>query len=314
MSKAQVGKDIFDAFLDTSRDEQGNKVKPDFGKILSARPGEIKNYHIKPYDRLDPRKSTFDAKGKTMLITAGATGIGYAISEAFCKAGIARVIIIQRRESVLAEAKKALQASYPEVEIVTYAASATDHARMADIIKSAGRVDVLVPCATAESMGPAASMAIEDVANMFMTNVVAPHNMISSFLALPNEGGARRSVIYVTSASSQMCLPMQSSYGPSKAAANQVMQHFAQENPNTGFYSMHPGAVYTPLVKYHVSEDAMVFEDVQIPGDFAVWLASPEAEFLNGRFVWAEWDVDDLLTLKEKVAKNPNFLTTGLVL
>lgn len=51
---------------------------------------------------------------------------------------------------------------------------------------------------------------------------------------------------------------------------------------------------------------------VKVPGDFAVWLASPEADFLNGRYVWAQWDVDDLISMKEKVLADPSALTTGL--
>jgi len=50
-----------------------------------------------------------------------------------------------------------------------------------------------------------------------------------------------------------------------------------------------------------------------LPGDFSVWLASPEAKFLNGRFVWAQWDVDELISLKEKVAADTTYLTIALV-
>ena len=52
---------------------------------------------------------------------------------------------------------------------------------------------------------------------------------------------------------------------------------------------------------------------MQLPGDFAVWLASPEAAFLAGKFVWAQWDVDELLTLKERLAANPALLTTTVI-
>jgi hypothetical protein len=51
-----------------------------------------------------------------------------------------------------------------------------------------------------------------------------------------------------------------------------------------------------------------------LPGDFAVWLASDEAKFLAGKFVWAAWDVDELLILKERMAENPALLTTTVVL
>jgi hypothetical protein len=51
----------------------------------------------------------------------------------------------------------------------------------------------------------------------------------------------------------------------------------------------------------------------KLPGDFAVWLAGPEADFLTGRFVWAQWDVDELIGMKDKVAQDPSLLTIGLV-
>ena len=39
---------------------------------------------------------------------------------------------------------------------------------------------------------------------------------------------------------------------------------------------------------------------VKLPADFTVWLASKEAEFLRGRFVSCNWDVDELKTRAEE--------------
>lgn len=45
----------------------------------------------------------------------------------------------------------------------------------------------------------------------------------------------------------------------------------------------------------------------------AVWAASREAEYLHGRFVWANWDVDEVKrVLGEQIAKEPNFLKVGI--
>jgi hypothetical protein len=62
----------------------------------------------------------------------------------------------------------------------------------------------------------------------------------------------------------------------------------------------------------HFADDISVLTE-KLPGDFAVWLAGPEADFLTGRFVWAQWDVDELIGMKEKVAQDPSLLTIGLV-
>ncbi len=34
-----------------------------------------------------------------------------------------------------------------------------------------------------------------------------------------------------------------------------------------------------------------------------VWASSPEAEFLKGRLVWANWDVDELKARKDEIIK-----------
>jgi hypothetical protein len=47
-----------------------------------------------------------------------------------------------------------------------------------------------------------------------------------------------------------------------------------------------------------------------LAGHFAVWLCSEEAKFLRGRFVWCNWDVEELRTKKKLFDENP-LLTTG---
>ncbi|KAK5112201.1 hypothetical protein LTR85_011634 [Meristemomyces frigidus] len=287
----------------------------DFKNMPQFWPAEIKTYHMETYDRILPSTTKFDAKGKTLLITAGATGIGYSICESFAKAGIARIIILQRRESVLAAAKEALAKAYPNTKVETYAASQSDFPRMTEIIHSAGNIDVLIPCATNASMKPTRDISTEQMANMYTVNVVGLFHIVREFLALPSTAsGGPKSVIHVSSNASQMYFPGGSGYCSSKAAANQIITHFATDEPegNVKFYSLHPGAIRTELAEANVPEGMVVWESVKVPGDFAVWLAGPEAEFLNGRFVWAQWDVDELIAMKKKLASDPSLLTITL--
>lgn len=44
--------------------------------------------------------------------------------------------------------------------------------------------------------------------------------------------------------------------------------------------------------------------EVDLAGHFAVWLASHEATFLNGKFVCANWDVDELIARKDEFEKS----------
>jgi hypothetical protein len=51
---------------------------------------------------------------------------------------------------------------------------------------------------------------------------------------------------------------------------------------------------------------------VSLPASFNVWLASPEARFLKGKFLWANWDVDELKARAAEIEAG-TLLSVGLV-
>lgn len=95
--------------------------------------------------------------------------------------------------------------------------------------------------------------------------------------------------------------PTQALYSASKAAFTQYMRHVAAEYAGSGVrvHSFHPGGVMTDAVRRAgYGELAYPWDDVSLPAGLAVWLASPAAAFLSGRFVLSNWDVDELVALK----------------
>lgn len=50
----------------------------------------------------------------------------------------------------------------------------------------------------------------------------------------------------------------------------------------------------------------------ELPANFAVWAASPEAKFLHGKFVWANWDVEELKAMAKEIEGTSKF-TLGLL-
>jgi hypothetical protein len=42
---------------------------------------------------------------------------------------------------------------------------------------------------------------------------------------------------------------------------------------------------------------------VSLPADFVVWVASEEAAFLKGKYVWANWDVGELVERKAEIVE-----------
>lgn len=49
-----------------------------------------------------------------------------------------------------------------------------------------------------------------------------------------------------------------------------------------------------------------------MPAHFAVWVSSPEAKFLRGKFVSCNWDVDELKKAAEKIKETSGLFRTGL--
>ena len=53
-------------------------------------------------------------------------------------------------------------------------------------------------------------------------------------------------------------------------------------------------------------------DPASLPSNFIVWVVSPEADFLKGKNVWANWDVDELKAEASKIKSSPA-LTNGLL-
>ena len=278
-------------------------------------PRPTKTYHATTYDRI-AKHHGFNGQGKTILITGGASGIGLSIARAFAGAGAARIAIVSRSSGPQEEAKADLEAAYPSTQIIAYQASVTDSARMTKILQELKSVDVLVlSAAVAHRRAPGAEISEQDVQDAFDINVVATFNITKAYLAALQPTIGNKTIINVSSAAAQIS-GMRVGYGPSKAAAAQMMQHFAMEQKveDVKIFSFHPGAHYTPGVAQVHPKDAMQWEDINLPAHFVLWLAGPESDFLHGRYLWAHWDVDELLVLKDRVASDPFFLRIGLVL
>lgn len=277
-------------------------------------PRPVKTYHTTTYDRI-AHQHGFDGTGKTVLITGGATGVGYSIAQAFVSTNVSRIAIVSRsagsQDSVKADLK-----STCSTQIVFYQADITDQTRMSDIMLELGAIDVLVlSAAIYHDRIPTTQLSTQEVQNTFDTNVIAPFNITKAYLSSPLPKAGSKTVIHVSSAAGQMRAPLRAAYGASKAAMTQMMHHFAMEQDSDAvrIFSLHPGAFFTPASSRIYCEDAMKWEDIRLPAHFVLWLAGPESGFLRGRFLWAQWDVDELIDLKDRFSKDPNFLTIGLV-
>jgi NAD(P)-dependent dehydrogenase (short-subunit alcohol dehydrogenase family) len=121
------------------------------------------------------------------------------------------------------------------------------------------------------------------------------------------------------------------SYSVAKLAIFRLWDSLAFTNPELSIFHIQPGVVDTAMNKEAGGIEAVGFEDhskwsdgllsrvyeadfdlVSLPASFNVWLASPEARFLKGKFLWANWDVDELKARAKEVEASTQ-LSIGLV-
>jgi hypothetical protein len=51
----------------------------------------------------------------------------------------------------------------------------------------------------------------------------------------------------------------------------------------------------TPLTRFHLIAD--------LAGEFVVWAVSPEARFLRNKYLWVNWDVDELKSRRQELER-----------
>lgn len=109
-------------------------------------------------------------------------------------------------------------------------------------------------------------------------------------------------IITLTTGAAYVVFPTLSAYGISKLAVLELMTYVAAENPNVVATALHPGIVDTDMTKDMFKRFAL--DTPELVGGIGVWLAGwegPDRNFLSGRFVTSNWDVEDLVGRKAEI-------------
>ncbi|KAF4959079.1 hypothetical protein FGADI_1957 [Fusarium gaditjirri] len=291
----------------------------------------LKQYHKKPYQAIDPSLPSLQQTGRTVLVTGGNSGIGYAIARGFVKANAARVIILGRRKDVVTSAATKLQE-----EGLQFGSGTDVQGRICDISDLASTehlwkalesedisIDVLV--LSAASYGATETIlegGLSKVWGDFESNVRSTLDMTERFYKQKTSvPGQTKFLVNISSCAAYMWSTMgpdQPTYGLTKNASTLLLQQIAQTTKPTDMQivSFHPGGVLTDSAKKAGGDNlkGLVFDDENLPGHFSVWAATPEARFLHGRFVWANWDVDELKSgpVRDQINTDEHFLKVGI--
>ncbi|KAK6066052.1 short chain dehydrogenase reductase family protein [Seiridium cupressi] len=260
-----------------------------------------KEWHNKPYDLISPLRPELSAAGKNVVVTGGGTGIGKAVAIAFAQAGAKSVSILGRRLDRLETASGEISAANNKVIVIKQQADLTNleqtQRALQAISKGIGPIDVMVSNAgVLPKTGRLVGYEGETMKWGLELNLLTAFNCVQAFVPL---AAPRAKLFAITSGIGHLSpIPGMVNYAVGKAALTKMMDYLQAENPNLHVVNIQPGVVNTEI---NENSDVVGQDEPGLPGAFLVWLASPEAKFLKGKYVWVNWDVEELISRADEI-------------
>ncbi|KAL6816309.1 hypothetical protein V8C43DRAFT_289824 [Trichoderma afarasin] len=282
-------------------------------------PNPTAKYHNNPTPVVDPTQKHLSVAGKTVLVTGGGTAIGAATVEAFAKAKADHIFLVGRRLNLLEAVAEKLSKEYPQTKfhaLQTDISKENEVKALFETINKTSFLDILVANAAYLSLpGKLATTETGEWWKGYEINVLGTYLLGKYFInqSKPSRGkpvfiGVNTGAINVGPGFSS---PM-SGYVSSKMATASVVEFLQQEYPNIKAFNVSPGMVQSEIADKSNTPQFPPTDSPDLMANFAVWLASPESDFLAGRFIWANWDVEGLLAAKEKILANPGQLKLNI--
>jgi NAD(P)-dependent dehydrogenase (short-subunit alcohol dehydrogenase family) len=190
--------------------------------------------------------------GKTAIVTGGARGIGWGITQLFAREGAA-VIMMGRTEATLARAERAIQKKGGRaLGVVGDIAKSLDVERVMDrAVHEFGRIDILVANAGINPVTPILEISEDEFTQVVNTNFKGSFLCVqrAARRMVKQRGGGR--IVIVGSVDGTAVVPGEAHYGPTKAALMQLTRVAAVELAPHGVYvnCISPGWVETDLVR-----------------------------------------------------------------
>lgn len=276
--------------------------------MAAPQPSYTKVTHSATYAAINPTLPALSSADRVVVITGATGGIGRATALSFAASGPKALVLLGRREDALAETAALVRANHGSLKVETHALDLMESAKLrrvfADVTTTHGAVDIVIHAAGV--LAPVVPLVDADPATFldgYKTTVVGTLALAQALVLSNGEKNDTTLVNLTTAGIFFPPFPGMGAYISSKMAAVKLLQAFGAENPHVRIHHVHPGfldtAMSTQLAK--TTKLPFSFDDISLPADFLVWVASPEAKFLNGKIVFAAWDVEELKSREKEI-------------
>ncbi|RYP17924.1 hypothetical protein DL765_004243 [Monosporascus sp. GIB2] len=266
--------------------------------------------HKDTYAFIDPAKA--DLTGKSVLITGASKGIGKATAISFAISGCSKILLAARSdladvETVIKDAAKKANRPQPLVHSLKVDVTSEDSVRVAaeaaaDIL--GGSLDVLINNAGyLEEWKPIAESKPREWWWTWEVNIKGTYLVTRYFVPLLLKSQTK-TIINVSSGGAHVMFPGASGYQTTKFTLCRLTEFMDKEYYQQGLIaiSLHPGAVKTELAMNMPPERLDVLTDMpELAADTLVWLSSERRDWLSGRFVTVNWDMEELNQKKQDI-------------
>ncbi|KAI6765923.1 hypothetical protein HG530_006993 [Fusarium avenaceum] len=275
----------------------------------------VPTYHHDTYPAISETNPELSCKGKVVFITGGGRGIGQEIAKSFARAGAKGIFLIGRTVTDLLSAAEEVKnvSTGKQVSVHHAKADITDTEAVAaafkQCIEAFGHIDILVQNAGyLDDHRSLSNSDLDDYWKTFEINVKGGLVVVQQFLKHSQPGDT---IINIGSGAGHLpCIPGYSAYSSSKLAFAKVIEFVQLEHPELRVFNINPGAIATDMQKK--SGDIATVDSIRLPGSYCVWLAaSQDADSLKGRFLWTNWDVNEVMQRADEI-KEQNLLTHTL--
>lgn len=234
--------------------------------------------------------------GHTVLITGGATGIGFALAKQFHSAGN-QIILVGRREDVLQQAAAQLSGSRYAVADVS---KAEDRERLA---REFTDVNVLINNAAIQYTKPLAEQTDAEIVQEIDINLTAPVLLTQAFMPVLQ---AKPNAAVVNVSSGLAIVPKETCalYCATKAALHSYSQvlRWQLESSNVHVFEILPPMVATPLSHGKGYANLKISPD-ELAAEFWRDFQRDHFEIMAGKSKWLYWINRISATLGQRIMR-----------